>query len=245
MKEVEKEVITVQREGDYPDIRFTNLKDGARFPLGTGLRVEVDATDGDGIREVKLYLNGLLITATRPQVWNGSSDELLKTLKPGLYHLEAVAEDKTGIFSRREIQIAMGDVSENSAANWRDEIHQVILNEGEKFMIGDVRVFPRLECYLKMHDNGKLVLRLGAPGRSGDAIWRSRSKDPGGGLHYAAFEKGQLVTYRGTPEHPEEVLWKSREVSAPGTYKLGITASRKTGRISRDRREKKKNCLEE
>ncbi len=227
LAEVEKEVITVQREGDFPEVRFTNLKDGARFPVGTDLRVEVNATDGDGLREVKLYLNGLILAATKPQVWSGSSDELLKALKPGIYHLEAVAEDKTGMFSQREIQIAVGDVSENSTADWRDEIHQVILNEGEKFMIGDVRVFPRLECYLKMHDNGKLVLRRGAPGKSGDAIWRSRSKDPDGGLHYAAFEKGQLVTYRGTPDHPEVELWRSREVSDPGTYRFGITVSRK------------------
>ena len=231
LKEVEKEVITVQREGDYPNIRFTNLKDGVRFPAGTDLRVEVDTTDEDGIREVKLYLNGLILNAeknaTAPYVWSDSSDELLKTLKPGLYHLEAVAEDKTGIFNQREIQISVGDVSKNSAANWRDEIHQVILNEGERLMVGDVRVFPRLECYLRMHDNGKLVLRRGAPGRSGDAIWRSRSKDPDGGLHYAAFKKGQLVTYRGTPEHPKVALWKSKEVSEPGTYKFGITASRK------------------
>jgi hypothetical protein len=148
-------------------------------------------------------------------------------LKPGMYHLEAVAEDKTGIFSQQEIQIAVGDVSENSKANWRDEIHEVILNEGERFMIGDVREFPRLECYLKMHDNGKLVLHRGTPDRSEDPIWLSRSKDPDGGLHYAAFEKGQLVTYRGTPDHPEVALWKSKMVSDPGTYKLGITVSKK------------------
>ena len=112
-------------------------------------------------------------------------------------------------------------------------------------MIGDVRVFPRLECYLKMHDNGKLVLRRGAPGRSEDAIWRSRSKDPDGGLHYAAFEKGQLVTYRGTPDHPEVELWKSKEVSDPGTYKIRNHCIQKIGCISRNRRKKKKNYLEE
>ncbi|MCE2436059.1 MAG: hypothetical protein J4F29_24565, partial [Candidatus Latescibacteria bacterium] len=208
LAEVEKEGITVQREGDFPEVRFTNLKDGARFPVGTDLRVEVNATDGDGLREVKLYLNGLILTATKPQVWSSSSDELLKTLKPGIYHLEAVAEDKTGMFSQREIQIAVGDVSENSAADWRDEIHQVILDEGERLMVGDVRVFPRLECYLRMHDNGKLVLRRGAPGKSGDAIWRSRSKDPDGGLHYAALRharpsgSGPLEIQRGVrPGH--------------------------------------------
>ena len=54
LEEAEKEVVAAEREGDYPEGRFTNLKDGARFPAKTGLRVEVDATDGHGIRDGKL-----------------------------------------------------------------------------------------------------------------------------------------------------------------------------------------------
>ncbi|MHC4595730.1 MAG: Ig-like domain-containing protein, partial [Planctomycetota bacterium] len=133
---MEKEVVAAEQEGDYPEVRFTNLKDGAQLPAKTELRVEVDTTDGDGIREVKLYLNGLFLKAhaMKPQVWSGKSDELLKALKPGMYHLEVVAEDKTGFRSHQEIQIAVGNVSQKSAANWRDEIHQVILNEGERLM---------------------------------------------------------------------------------------------------------------
>lgn len=61
LKEVEKEVVTAQNEGDYPDIRFVNLKDGERLPAETDLRVAVEANDKNGIREVKLYLNGLLL----------------------------------------------------------------------------------------------------------------------------------------------------------------------------------------
>jgi hypothetical protein len=168
LAEVQKEVTTVEREGDYPDIRFANLKDGVRIPAETELRVEVDATDGDGIRELKLYLNGLLLKSheTQRRVWSGWSDELLKSLKPGMYRLEAVAEDNTGIFARQEIQIAVGDVSENSEATGSDEPHQVILNEGELLTDGDARQFPRLECYLFLNEDGRLVLNRGVPGRS-------------------------------------------------------------------------------
>ena len=231
LKEVEKEVVTVQHEGDFPEVRFVNLEDGAHLPAETDLRVEVDATDGDGIRELKLYLNGLLLKAqaksTEPQVWSSSSDEFLKAMKPGMYHLEAVAEDKTGVRSWREIQISVGDVSENSAADWRDEIHQVILNQGERLMVGDVRDFPRLECYLKMHDNGKLVLHGGTPDRTKDPIWLSWSKDPDGGSHYAVLENARLKTYRGMPDNPEVVIWESKNPEDKGPYQLGITASRR------------------
>jgi len=175
LKDVEKEVVSAEQEGDYPDVRFTNLKDGAHLLAETDLRVEVDVTDGDGIREVKLYLNGLLLNAEEkasdPCVWSGSSDELLKALTPGRYHLEAVAEDKTGTPGRREIQIAVGDVLENSVPNWSDEIHQVILNEGERLMDGDIREFPRLECYLTLDDDGRLSLFRGTPGTSEGRIW--------------------------------------------------------------------------
>ena len=235
LKEVEKELVTVQHEVDFPDVRFTNLKDGARVPAETELRVEVDATDGDGIKEMKLYLNGLSLKAhaTKPQVWSGSSDELLKALKPGMYHLETVAEDKNGLRSHQEIQIAVGDVSQNIAANWRDEIHQVILNEGEWLMDGDIREFPRLECFLTLEEDGRLALFRGAPrGRDG-LIWKTRGKadrptpQPTVPRFYTVLENGQLVVYRRTPGHPKLALWKSNKPSGPGLYKLGITASRR------------------
>jgi hypothetical protein len=235
LKEVEKEVVTVQQEGDYPEVRFTDLADGARVPAETELRVEVVATDGDGIPEVKLYLNGLSLQAhaTKPQVWSGKSDELLKALKPGKYHLEAVAEDKNGLRSRQEIQIAVGDVTQNSAADWRDEIHQVILNEGERLMDGEIRDFPRLECFLTLEEDGRLALFRGGPrGRDG-LIWKTRGKadrptpQPAPPRFYAALENGQLAVYRGTPDNPDVILWQSSKVSGPGPYRLGITASKR------------------
>jgi hypothetical protein len=140
-----------------------------------------------------------------------------------MYHLGAVAEDKTGILSRQEIQIAVGDVSDNSEANWKHEINQVILNEGERMMGGEVREFPRLECKIKLHPNGKLVLINEDAGLIGGS-W---SKDEDDVPHDAVLAKGQLVTYRGTPDRPEATLWESRKPKDKGPYKLGITASRR------------------
>lgn len=232
LKEVEKEPVTVAREGDYPDICFTNLKDDQRLTAGTELKVKVDADDKDGIREVKLYLDGLLLNAeksNKPYTWSGSSDELLKALKPGVYQLKAVAEDNTGTFGWQEIQIAVGDVSHKTAKVWEDEIHQVILTEGERLMEGDVRNFPRLECDLKINEDGRLVLHGVIPGKSSNRVlfWKSEMyKDPQGS-HYATVENGQLVLYRGTPENPEATPFKTPSVSGPGPYKLGITVSKK------------------
>ena len=92
LKEVEKEVQTFKEEGDYPEVRFANLKDGAQIREGSDLRVEVEATDGNGVPEVKLRLNGLLLNAEEKTgdafAWSASSDELLKSLEAEIYHLE-------------------------------------------------------------------------------------------------------------------------------------------------------------
>jgi hypothetical protein len=235
LKEVEKEVATVQQEGDCPEIRFVNLKDGARVPAESELQVEVQVTDGIGVPEVALYLNGLTLKAdaTKPLVWSGKSDELLKALKPGMYHLEAVAEDANGLRSRQEIQIVVGDGSNPGATNWRDEIHQVILNEGELFVDGDIFDFPRLECFLTLEGDGRLTLFDGAPSDRDGLIWKTRGKadrptpQPVPFRFYAALEKGQLTVYRGTPGNPDAMLWESKKQSEQGPYQLAITASKK------------------
>ncbi len=212
--------------GDAPQVQFTNLRDGARFPAGTDLRVEVDATDGDGIQEVKFYLNGLLVNpqgkVTAPRVWSSTGDPLLRALKPGIYHLKVVATDKTGKASHRAIKIAVGDASRNTAATSGDKVYQVILNEGESIKTGDTRRFKRLGCHLKLDRHGKLLLRDDNQGK----LFQSDSKSSVG-PHYAKLKNGQLRIYRGTPDQPGKVMWQSPKPSGKGPYQLGITASKK------------------
>jgi hypothetical protein len=236
LKEVEKEVETIKEEGDYPELRFTNLTDGARIPKGSGLRVEVEATDGNGVPEVKLRLNRLVLNAERKRdhlfVWSGSSDEILKSLETGMYHLEAVAVDKNGLRTYEEINIAVGNASDSSMGDWKDEIHQVILNEGETFSNGDTRNFPQLECFLSLADDGSLALNSGTPGNSESRIWGTNGKANRPKPHpvpfrfYIALDDGRLQIHREKPGRPKVIIYETRSVSGPGPFKLGITASR-------------------
>ncbi len=229
LEEVKKEVLAVAREGDYPDVRITNLKDGERLSANQELRVEVAASDGDGVREVKLYLNGLLLNGARRNgayVWDGSTDELLKSIRPGTARLLAAAEDETGIFGRQEIEILAGNASEAVPA---DEVHQVILNEGERLTGADGRDFPRLECDLKINDDGRLVLHGIIPGRTRNRtlLWKSiMHRDRTGGPYYSVLEKGRLTTYRAEPDKAEVKIFETPAVSGEGPFKLGITASK-------------------
>ncbi len=227
--EVEKEILTLQEEGDYPKVRFVKLKEGDRLPAGSGLLIEVKATDKDGISELKLYMNGLRMKAEKadPKVWSGSSDELLLALESGVYHLEAIAEDNNGISARQEIKIAVGDVPVTSSEDWREEIHQIVLNEGEHLGDKEFREFPRLECYLYLNDDGRLVLYNGTPGNPKERIWQPSMHRDYWDPQYATLENGQLVIYRGTPDHQEAKLYESPPVSGNGPFNLGITLSKK------------------
>jgi len=237
LKEVEKEVETIKQEGDYPKLRFTNLTDGARIPKGSDLRVEVEATDGNGIPEVKLHLNGLVLNAEKKTdnlfVWSGSSDEFLKSLETGMYHLEAVAVDKNGLRTYEEINIAVGNASHSSMGDWKNEIHQVILNEGEIIEDKGIRDFPRLNCYLSLGEDGTLALINGTPSDSESRIWGTIGKanrpkpQPVPYRFYTVLEKGQLRIYRKKPGRPKLKIYETRSVSGPGPFKLGITASRR------------------
>ncbi len=237
LEEVEKEVISVQNEGDYPEVRITNLKDGTRLAEGSDLRVEAGAKARHGIRKLKLYLNGQVIMAEEMTddryVWSGSSDELLQKMKPGMYQLEVKAEDNNGERNQQVIQIAVGNVSEKSAEGWRNEIHQVILNEGEQLMDGEIHNIPRLECFLTLTKEGMLALVRGTPDRREGQIWKTRGKanrptpQPIPYRFYTLLENGQLVIYREKPDHPRLKIYETRSVSGPGPYKLGVTASKR------------------
>jgi hypothetical protein len=231
LREVEQEVVTVSLEADYPDIRFAGLQEGERVPPQTSLTVKVDANDQHGIREVKLYLNGLLLEAERtgaPYVWSASSDELLAAMEPGRYQLTAVAEDHTGTFGRRDIRITVGEVSDRGVAGWEDQIHQVILEEGEYLLGGDRRDFPRLECDVKINDDGRLVIHGVVAGVSSDRrlLWKASMHGDNGNPHVAVLSKGQLVVYRGTPDRREATVYKTPSVSGEGPCRLGIARSR-------------------
>jgi hypothetical protein len=229
LEEVEKEINTVRQEGDAPEVRFTNLVDGAAFPQGTDLQVEVMAEDRDAIRQVKLYINGLLLKQHpgKPQVWSKASDPLLKALDPGVYDLKAVAEDSNGTIGRRVIRITVGNISEEAGENWKDDIHKVILEEGELFTDEDVFEFPRLECYIQLRDDGRLILYDGSPEQTKGMLWKAMMHNDHGAPHFVTVDRGQLVIYRGTPGNIEATPYKTPAVAQRSEYKLGITAGRR------------------
>jgi hypothetical protein len=247
LKYVEKEVQTVKEEGDYPKLRFTNLTNGARVPAGSDLRVEVEATDGNGAPKVQLRLNGLVLNAERETedrfVWSGSSDELLKSLETGMYHLAAVAVDKNGFHTSEEINIYVGNASPSHVGSWKNKIHAVILNEEEIFTNEDIREFPRLNCYFRLEEDGSVALNAGTPGNPEGSIWGTNGKANRPKPHpvpfsfYIALDDGKLQVQREKPGRPKVIIYETRPVSGTGPFQLGITASRSLAVFRKNGRE--------
>jgi len=226
---VEKELADAKLEADCPEIAFPNLEDGAKFPKGSDLRVELMAMDQHGIAEVKLYLNGLLLQADEPGelTWSASGDELLKGMEAGTWVLTALAIDQTGSQARREIRVQVGEETTEGQGKVGEQIHQVILNDGEVFMDSEVLDFPRLECHLALRDDGRLVLNHGAPGDKQGMIWKAMMHSDHGDDHYATLKRGQLITYRGTPGDEQATPYMTHPVPGQGPYQLGITTSKR------------------
>lgn len=231
---VKKEVETVRQEGDFPEVVFEGVADGDKLPVGANLRVQVNASDRDGIDKVKLYVNGLLLDAEPTEdsyVWSAASDELLGDLPEGFYRIEAVAIDRHGVSGRTSATIKVGSPKAKSANNWADNMHQVLLTDGEiwKVDVGHEIVIPlrRLESTLTFGADGKIILQ---DDLTNVITFRANAKTKLG-RHHAIFERGKLATYTQWPGDEEVFeIWqsfKSRKIEHQGPFKLGITQDKR------------------
>ncbi len=87
-----------------PAVSFKTPQNNAQFTEGTSIIPEVNASDSDGIANVKLYLNNELIGQENQAPYQWASDQL-KNLKEGTYSLKAVATDTRGAEGSKTISI--------------------------------------------------------------------------------------------------------------------------------------------
>jgi hypothetical protein len=106
----------------------------------------------------------------------------------------------------------VGDVSQSSMADWKDEIHQVILNEGELFLDSDVRKFPRLECFLSLRDDGRLILNHGTPDHQEATPYLTPSVSGPGPYKLGITASKRLVIYSEVEGKKREKVWMSEEL---------------------------------
>ena len=96
-----------------PIVDILTPKQGDNFPVGTNLKVQVNANDPDGtVSRVLIYLNGRALRRDTepPYEWDGAStaDPLLSNLQAGTYELKAAAIDNQNEFGQTIVTFTVG-----------------------------------------------------------------------------------------------------------------------------------------
>ncbi|WP_010182338.1 Ig-like domain-containing protein [Aquimarina agarilytica] len=94
-----------------PNLNFVSPKNNATLARGKNIEVAINASDNDGIANVKLYLNNKFVRQENvtPYTWGetNQNDGILKNMKSGNYTLKAVATDKKGATSEKVIRFTV------------------------------------------------------------------------------------------------------------------------------------------
>ncbi len=94
-----------------PNVSFSTPTNNASFTAPATFKVVVNASDNDGVGNVKLYINNSFIRQENvsPYEWNhNGQDNKLKNLSAGTYTLKAEATDKKGKKTTKTISITVG-----------------------------------------------------------------------------------------------------------------------------------------
>ncbi|WP_109302148.1 Ig-like domain-containing protein [Aquimarina sp. AU474] len=95
-------------DNNGPDISFTTPVNNASYLAPATIKVIINATDTDGVGNVRLYINDTFIRQenVNPYEWNqNNQDDQLKNLTSGNYTLKAEAIDQKGNITTKTIAI--------------------------------------------------------------------------------------------------------------------------------------------
>lgn len=116
--------------GTEPSVTFVNPLDGANFPVGSDVDVEVLASDPDGkIAKVKFFLDGVQWRTEKVAPYTGR----IKNIQAGTYQLMAVGIDDIGQTDSTTITITVGGGGGNAQAPVVDIVNPL---DGQVFKIG-------------------------------------------------------------------------------------------------------------
>ncbi|WP_299182231.1 Ig-like domain-containing protein [uncultured Aquimarina sp.] len=99
-------------DNNGPNTSFTTPSNNASFSAPATIEAIVNATDSDGVSNVRLYLNDSFIRQENvsPYTWNNNNqDNALKNLGEGNYTLRAEATDSKGAKTTKTISFTVGD----------------------------------------------------------------------------------------------------------------------------------------
>ncbi|MBN2802130.1 MAG: hypothetical protein JXR91_03450 [Deltaproteobacteria bacterium] len=108
----------IDSDVDDPEVSFATPLNNDEVDTNISY-VKVNASDSDGISNVKLYINGVFIRQENvtPYEWSSSKDSRLANLNNGTYTLKAVAADTLGNTTEKSIVVIVNSAS--APSGWR------------------------------------------------------------------------------------------------------------------------------
>ncbi|AXT54868.1 T9SS C-terminal target domain-containing protein [Aquimarina sp. AD1] len=95
-----------------PELNFISPVNNVTLNTGSTISVHTEASDDNGIDNVALYINNILIRKDNaaPYIWGGpEGNEALKNLETGIYTLKAIATDNLGATTTKSIIVNIED----------------------------------------------------------------------------------------------------------------------------------------
>ncbi len=102
---------------DGPTVSFATPQNNATFTNPASIKVVVNATDTDGISNVKLFINNALVRQENvaPYEWNqNNQDQPLQNLNAGNYTLKTEATDTKGKVTTKTLSFTVGQGGGNN-----------------------------------------------------------------------------------------------------------------------------------
>jgi hypothetical protein len=110
-----------------------------------------------------------------------------------------------------------------AATNIQDTNVTQIMGLGDHLDQGQRINIPERNCYLKMRQDGNLILYAGQPGSNKGIIWASTTSDQKGDYYTLIQGNGNFIIYKGTYPHPTAIHYATNATDAPGKpYFLGV-----------------------
>lgn len=109
-------IVTAPNGGD-PIVTISTPADGANFPVGTDLTVMASATDPDGVKNIRLLLNGVTIRVIQSDMgtWSpANGDSQLANLQAGSYEIKVAAVDNNNNVGETVHNITVGGAATNA-----------------------------------------------------------------------------------------------------------------------------------
>ncbi len=202
-----------------PETSFNSPSNNSSLQAPATIKVDVKATDNDGVSNVKLYINNSFIRQenVNPYLWNNNNqDTKLQNLGVGTYTLKAEATDKKGKTTTESITIQVindgggnnaGSVtflgqsinkyisSENGSRSMRANRTQI--GSGENFTLesannGTISIKGNNGKYVSS-ENGKKAMNCN---RNAVGAWEKFTLEPlGGDLYAIKGNNGKYVSH--------------------------------------------------